>query len=58
MIADVILWVIVAWVALGAVVTISMVGKPRQSTTPAVAATATVLNALIIIGLVYVALSS
>jgi hypothetical protein len=42
------LWIVVGWVALGALLTITQVGKIRPPTTPGVAALTVVFSAVLI----------
>lgn len=45
------LWFLAGWFLLGAVVTVSQVGKPKKPTTAGVAAGVVVIDALIIAGI-------
>lgn len=49
-----ILWVVVALLAFGTVVSITQVGKPREPVTPGVAATTVVIQGLIISAIIFV----
>lgn len=42
-------WVIVAWLTLGAILTVTMVGKPRKPTTPGGTAGVVLITAAIVV---------
>lgn len=46
------LYLLIGWMALNALTTIVMIGKPRTPTTPVVAAAVVAIDALLIIGLI------
>lgn len=52
-----ILYAVASLMAFGALATISMVGKPRKPIQPVTAVITVVLNALMIAGLIYVAVA-
>lgn len=41
-------WALISWLTLGMFVTIYMVGKPRQATTPGAAVASTVISIILI----------
>lgn len=47
-------WALTAWLALGALAVVALVGKPRKPLTPGIAATTVLINALIVVGVVMV----
>ena len=47
-------WTLVAWLALGALASVALVGKPRKPLTPGVAVATVLINALIVVGVVMV----
>lgn len=42
--------ILIAFLGLGAVATVSLVGKPRKPVTPGVAVASVIINALLIVG--------
>lgn len=42
------LWIVAAWIVAGIILSISQVGKPRERTTPAVVAVATLISLLLL----------
>lgn len=53
----VLLYVIAGWITLGAVTTISLVGKPREPITGGVAAFSVLVQAAIIVTLIFAAVA-
>lgn len=49
-----ILWVVVAFLVVGTVTSITQIGKPREPLTPGVVATTVVLQGLIISAIIFV----
>jgi hypothetical protein len=47
-------WALIAWLALGGLAAVALVGKPRKPLTPGVAVATILINALIVVGLVMV----
>lgn len=48
-----ILWIVVAWLVFGTVVSVTQVGKPRKPLDPGVAATGVVIQGLIISAIIF-----
>lgn len=45
-------WLLITWWIVGVLLTISLIGRERKPVTPATAVTVTIINALLIVGLV------
>jgi hypothetical protein len=43
-------WILVAWLTLGVVLTIALIGKPRKPITPGVAVATLVINSALVLG--------
>jgi hypothetical protein len=52
MAAEIVKWVIVTIIGLGAISTINMIGKDRKPTTPQQAIVAVLINAALIVGII------